>query len=121
MPSEAAHFPGLRGMSQKRSDLETGPLCHYHHDEQHRIGWPRFIQTYQLDVQGILRELREKPRLFVRDHVRGWPDLMCFHAQYRDTEFVLKPVAFGLRASLDCALRVCSEYLRDSLMQRKAS
>ena len=128
-PSDAAHFPGLRGMSQKRSDLETGPLCRIHHAEQHRIGWPRFIQTYDLDLQEILRELREKPVLVVWS---GIPTLgqLCprdprffgwgprFVALYRDQEFILKSVDDGLEASLDLAFRVCGEYLRDQLRER---
>ena len=44
---EAAHTPGSRGMSQKRSDLDTIPLCTQHHEEQHRIGWKQFIATYE--------------------------------------------------------------------------
>jgi len=134
-PSDAAHFPGLRGMSQKRSDLETGPLCRIHHAEQHRIGWPRFIQTYELDVKAILAELREKPVLVVwsgistlgfihpRDprfsgsafYDTAYPR---FIALYREQEFILRPVDEGLKASLDLAFRVCGEYLRDQLRER---
>src|SRR5271154_4397189 len=91
---EAAHAPGLRGMGQKRSDLETLPMCRAHHEEQHRIGWPRFIQTYELDIPGILAELREKPRLVIIPSkcVIGAP---CWFALYRGQEFLLQPVAFG--------------------------
>jgi hypothetical protein len=110
-------------MGQKRSDLETLPLCAAHHEEQHRIGWPRFTQTYGLDVQEILRELRERPRLLIMDGAAarrfGWK--AHYVAHYKDQEFILKPVYFGLELSLTCAFRVCGEYLRDQLMQRRAA
>ena len=128
---QAAHAPGSRGMGQKRSDLETLPLCAAHHEEQHRIGWPRFTQTYGLDVQAILRELRERPRLLIMDGAAllalssggerrfGWK--AHYVAHYKDQEFILKPVYFGLELSLTCAFRICGEYLRDQLMQRRAA
>lgn len=108
-------------MGQKRSDLETIPLCHAHHEEQHRIGWPRFIATYQLDVAAILAELREKPRLLIvvkvvaglRHHGR-W-----FIALYKGQEFYLRPVEWGVDAAIARARIVCGEYLRDRLIQRR--
>jgi hypothetical protein len=119
-------------MGQKRSDLDTLPLCHAHHEEQHRIGWPRFIQTYELDVQEILRELRERPRLMVWSGIptiarigprdpRFYGGGPRFVALYRDQEFILKFVSDGLEASLELARRVCGEYLRDQLIQRRAA
>ena len=131
---QAAHAPGSRGMGQKRSDLDTLPLCFAHHEEQHRIGWPRFLQTHELDIQEILQTLREKPRLevvsrFMQPYPRGIYDTLLFslvginvyQAVYRGQEFELLPVEAGLQASLECAFQVCGEYLRDCLMQRKAS
>jgi hypothetical protein len=107
-------------MGQKRSDLDTLPLCSAHHEEQHRIGWPRFIQTYELDVQEILRELREKPRLVIvpREEEAG---LRYWHALYRGQEFLLDPVAYGAKNAILRAFRVCGEYLRDQLIQRRAA
>lgn len=122
---EAAHTPRVlgvmgggstyvsRGMGQKRSDLETIPLCRLHHEEQHRSGWPHFILTYQLDLLPILAELREKPRLtIISPYVYAW---------YRGAEFELKPISMGLHASIECAVSVCGEYLRDQLLQRRAA
>lgn len=131
---QPCHTPRLagdeaRGMGQKRDDFRAIPMCWIHHAEQHSIGWPRFIQTYDLDLQEILRELREKPVLVVWS---GIPTLgqLCprdprffgwgprFVALYRDQEFILKSVDDGLEASLDLAFRVCGEYLRDQLRER---
>lgn len=118
---QAAHAPGSRGMGQKRSDLETLPLCAAHHEEQHRIGWPRFIQTYGLDVQEILRELGERPQIVIIPGILAVAPGPHFVARYGRQEFILRPVSFGLDLSLECALRVCGEYLRDQLMQRRAA
>jgi len=126
-PSDAAHFPGVRGMAQKRSDLETGPLCRIHHAEQHRIGWPRFIQTYELDVKAILAELREKPRIeVIWGLLRLYPRkvwsprtyIKVYRATYRGEEFELLPVEAGLQPSIECAFQVCGEYLRDQLREK---
>jgi hypothetical protein len=110
-------------MGQKRDDFRAIPMCLIHHDEQHQIGWPRFIQTYELDVREILRELRERPRLEIaRFHhwSRPTPEIK-YVAAYRDALFTLLPVGQGLKASLDCAFRVCGEYLRDRLIQRRVA
>jgi hypothetical protein len=119
---EAAHFPGLRGMAQKRSDFETGPLCRVHHQEQHRIGWPRFIQTYGLDIRAILEELREKPKLRIV-HLRTpyGPLGPIYVALYKGCEFNLRFVSEGIRISIACMKQACGEYLRDQLMQRRAA
>lgn len=134
-PSEAAHLPGQRGMGQKRSDLETGPLCRIHHAQQHLVGWPRFILLHDLDVKEILRELREKPRLeVVYRALRIYPlknglvdftaaprMIHVYQAVYRDQEFELLPVEAGLQASLECAIQVCGEYLRDEMQRRRVA
>jgi hypothetical protein len=106
-------------MGQKRSDLDTLPLCYAHHEEQHRIGWPRFIPTYELDVQEILRELREKPRMFIVD--RAGINQRHFTVAYRGQEFFLTGVRDGVEKALSYALRACGEYLRDQLIQRRAA
>ena len=49
----------------------------------------------------------------------GWK--AHYVAHYKDQEFILKPVYFGLELSLTCAFRICGEYLRDQLMQRRAA
>jgi hypothetical protein len=106
-------------MGQKRSDFETGPLCHAHHEEQHRIGWPRFNQTYELDVPAILAELREKPRfVIVRPPTPFGPLDSIYMALYRGCEFNLRWVDEGLETSIQCAKQVCGEYLRDQLIER---
>lgn len=60
--TEAAHV-GRRGIAQKCSDLETIPLCAYHHrlgpDSQHRLGkafWP----THGLDRAKLIQKLQEE-------------------------------------------------------------
>lgn len=118
---EAAHASGSRGMGQKCSDLDTMPLCRLHHEEQHRIGWPRFIQVYELDVPAILAELRERPKIVVASGIVSLAPGPHFVALYREQEFVLKPTSFGLELSVACALSSCGEYLRDQLLQRRAS
>ena len=108
-------------MSQKRSDFEVIPMCRTHHAEQHRIGWPQFIRKYELDVQGILAELRERPRIeIVLYHHWTRPNnpRIVFGANYRGCLFDLLPVSEGLRRSVECAFRVCGEYLRDQLRER---
>jgi hypothetical protein len=60
----AAHTSGSRGMGQKRSDLETVPMCEYpHHKEQHRIGWKAFSEKYELDIPALIAALMVKPRI----------------------------------------------------------
>ena len=110
-------------MGQKRSDLDTLPLCSAHHEEQHRIGWPRFIQTYELDVQEILRELRERPILVIchrsGDRYPSPVDAPAFYqAFYKDTEFTLLGTADGVAANIRLAWDLCGEYLRDQLRER---
>lgn len=106
-------------MSQKRDDFGVIPMCSIHHKEQHSIGWPRFIQLYELDVPAILAELREKPRLVIwRTGNRG---LFNFYALYRGQEFLLEPAAFGAGCAFVAALQICSEYLRNQLLQRRAA
>ena len=50
-------------MSQKRSDLDTIPMCRTHHDYQHQVGWLAFLRKYQLDIPELLKALTEKPKL----------------------------------------------------------
>lgn len=109
---------GARGMGQKRNDFGAIPMCSIHHKEQHSIGWPSFIQTYQLDVPAILAELREKPQLLIVTNSTG---VSLYIALYRGAEFLLEPPSQGVGPSLARAVRVCSEYLRDQLLQRRAA
>lgn len=129
---EAAHTSGSRGMGQKRSDLETIPLCPPHHQEQHRIGWPRFILTYELDVVEILTELRERPRIVIvpggtwmpvgiKDDRQTKESRMRYVASYRGQEFTVGVVAEGLCCALSRAFRVCGEYLREEMLRRVAA
>ena len=57
---QAAHV-GSRGMGQKCSDLETIPLCDFHHKEQHRIGMKKFLLLYDLDIPALIAMLTCKP------------------------------------------------------------
>ena len=119
---EAAHFPGARGMGQKRSDFETGPLCRIHHAEQHRIGWPRFVQTYDLDLAEILKELRERPHFVITRVPTPFGGLgPIYMALYRGCEFNLRFVEEGLELSIECARQVCGEYLREEMLRRVAT
>jgi hypothetical protein len=42
---EPAHGP-VNGRGSKGPDNEAIPLCRYHHEEQHRLGWPAFESKY---------------------------------------------------------------------------
>src|ERR1700679_331254 len=59
---EAAHC-GLRGLGQKCSDLETLPLCTWHHrtgpTSHHALG-KRFWSFWKVDRYAVFGELREK-------------------------------------------------------------
>lgn len=60
--TEAAHV-GDRGLSQKCPDLETLPLCRWHHTEgpesHHRLG-KRFWQVWGLDRDALVKELQAR-------------------------------------------------------------
>ena len=43
--SDPAHGP-VNGRGSKGPDNEAIPLCRYHHEEQHRLGWPAFESKY---------------------------------------------------------------------------
>lgn len=49
VPIEAAHvrINSGAGMGEKPSDWRAVSLCRDHHNEQHRIGEPRFWSTYK--------------------------------------------------------------------------
>jgi hypothetical protein len=115
---DPAHAPGQRGMSQKRTDMDLLPLCRRHHDEQHAGGWPAFILKHQLDIPAILATLQEKPHIVVRQMQSAFRMVPCYIALYKGEEFLLGRVEDGLRASLVCATDVCSEYLRETLLQK---
>ena len=42
---DPAHGP-VNGRGSKGPDNEAIPLCRYHHEEQHRLGWPAFESKY---------------------------------------------------------------------------
>jgi len=59
---EAAHV-GQRGLSQKCSDLETVPLCMFHHrtgPHAHHVLGKKFWTLHGLDKDAIIKELQGK-------------------------------------------------------------
>lgn len=117
---QACHTPGTRGLGQKRSDLETIPMCELHHDEQHRIGWKQFIVSYRLDVPALVLALQEKPRIFpgrsgLREGIFDSGGSRFYFAHYRDEVFQLLATHYTLESSIQEAKRVCREYLIDQL------
>lgn len=61
-PTEAAHV-GERGLSQKSSDLETIPLCRWHHTQSpeahHRIG-KKFWAYWGIARDALIKSLNER-------------------------------------------------------------
>jgi hypothetical protein len=114
---EAAHTPGSRGMAQKRSDLETIPLCVQHHDEQHRIGWKRFIESYQLDIAELLKALQEKPRIWVASN-RAL-EMMFYYASFRQSQFLLCLTSRPLKDAWTIARERCREHLIDEVFTER--
>lgn len=60
-----AHTPtgGQRAMSRKAPDVGHGiGLCSDLHDEQTRIGWPRFEKKYAINARVIAAELADEYR-----------------------------------------------------------
>lgn len=53
---EAAHvdYAGDKGMGTKVSDRYSIPLCSFHHQLQHSIGWPAFDISYCGGSEGAL-------------------------------------------------------------------
>ena len=43
------HHTSIGGTALKGPDLESIPLCHYHHDEHDRLGKVSFYKKYLLD------------------------------------------------------------------------
>lgn len=62
-PSEAAHGP-VTGVGLKGSDFDAIPLCAECHREgrlsMHAMGWSEFAFEWDLDVELIRRDLRER-------------------------------------------------------------
>lgn len=52
----ACHFDpwGDKGMGTKVSDNACLPMCDGAHDEQHRIGWPRFEAKHNFDGRNVV-------------------------------------------------------------------
>jgi len=116
---EACHTPGSRGMGQKRSDLETIPMCRTHHDYQHQVGWPAFIRKYQPDIPELLKALTEKPRFEIRE---VWSsnlssEVKIYVATYRRETFNLSAIRCGFQSSLALAKELCREHLIDTLFR----
>lgn len=106
---EAAHTSGSRGMGQKRSDLETVPLCRTHHDAQHAMGWPKFIAKYGLDIRELLKVVGDKPALLP-------------YGSHGNPEFTEGSSCYGAFFSFSDTLILC-ETLEESLRilpQRRA-
>jgi hypothetical protein len=59
---EAAHV-GPRALSRKQDDSETIPLCMFHHTSGnqsfHSLGRRRFEAVHKLDIEQLLRELKD--------------------------------------------------------------
>ena len=96
-------------MGQKRSDLDTIPMCRTHHDYQHQVGWPAFLRKYQLDIPELLKALTEKPRI----EIRG----IWSVAIYRGTELMLCRLPYTLHEALYAAKDRCREHLIDTLFR----
>jgi hypothetical protein len=96
-------------MGQKRSDLDTIPMCKTHHDYQHQIGWPAFIRKYQLDIPELLKALTEKPRI----EIRG----VWSVAIYRGEELLLCRLPYTLAEAIEMAKSRCREHLIDTLFR----
>jgi hypothetical protein len=121
---EACHTPGSRGMGQKRSDLDTIPMCRTHHDYQHQIGWPAFIRKYQIDIPELLKALTEKPRLrlkrdtdcFLIRRVDWWNLKLWVSEMYGDT-WLVGPTSMTAREIQDRLYRLKREGLIDTLFR----
>jgi hypothetical protein len=58
---EAAHT-GDRGLTQKASDREAIPLCHFHHRSAptaYHKGRRAFERAYNLDIPALIQELNQ--------------------------------------------------------------
>jgi hypothetical protein len=112
-------------MAQKRSDFETIPLCRMHHREQHSIGWPAFVQEYNLDVRWWIAQLTEKPRIIISVVPIRWPfgvrDQHFYFADYRGQLFKLHPVCNGFKESWRIASALCREILISELYKERAA
>lgn len=102
---EAAHF-GPHGLSQKASDLDTGPLCNRHHrtgnDSLHRLGRRRFEQHHGVDLMGSsIERLRQRPRISIRS---GY-----FIATLDDCEYMAGRVEIGTREAIRRTLQFFRE------------
>ena len=45
------------GMGVKPSDIYTIPLCHFHHDQQHRLGERSFEAQHEISMLRIAEDL----------------------------------------------------------------
>lgn len=99
-------------MAQKRSDLDTIPMCRVHHTAQHSYGWPFMIRKYGIDISEALEVLKERPYF----KIVNFNGERRYVAHYRGREFVCcwagSPTA--LRDSIVCATTFCREHLIDT-------
>ena len=51
---DPCHGP-VNGMSSKGPDAEAIPMCREHHNEQTRLGWPKFEDAHGFDRKTIAR------------------------------------------------------------------
>jgi len=108
-------------MGQKRSDLDTIPMCQTHHDFQHQVGWPLFIRKYEIDIAELLKAFKEKPRFVIRPVPIEWPfgirNEQHYFAEYRGELIRLHPACNGLSESIGVAKDRCREHLIDTLFR----
>lgn len=103
---DPSHTPGERGISQKTDDHRAIPFCRAHHEEQHRIGWKRFIDTYRLNLPELLEVLTARPRFSVYRLKEP-----IYVAHFLGEEFVVTMVSAGLKRAIRCARDQCREIL----------
>jgi hypothetical protein len=112
-------------MGQKRSDLDTIPMCRTHHDYQHQVGWPAFIRKYQLDISELLYKLNSKPHFIIQQQPIA-PDrntkivthrVPYYVAVFDDQIFNLLPVSSGMKESWRCFQGLRREHLIDTLFR----
>lgn len=98
--SEACHTGG-HGISQKAPDRRAIPLCPLHHKEYHRIGRRKFELSYELDIEGLIAKLNERPKVRVLGS--------RFVASLGGDEYDLGPLSITLAGAVAAAIAICRE------------
>jgi Putative HNHc nuclease len=114
---QAAHV-GSRGMGQKCSDLETIPLCDFHHKEQHRIGLKDFVRMYDLDIPGLIVMFTRKPYVSTLKRMLYGFSWQAYVANYGSEFIELAPVSDGLCRSVRILKDRVREILTGEILQR---